>query len=357
MSARILRGLVAATVAAAFLAACGEAPTSAPRQRGTPPPSIVVQPPGGPRERLLDGRVEGIDQTTVRAQASGRVASIVHDVSDVVAAGNVVLRLRGVEQRAGLVQAESGLREALAREGEIQQRYRRIADLYARKVVAKAAFDEVTAARDAAVARVAAARAARESAQEGVAYADVAAPFSGTVAARHVQPGDLVVPGQALFDVVSPRRLRVVVDVPQALAAALRSDRRASVLREGQRIEADGVTVFAAVAPEAGTVRAWIDLPTDVTGLLTGQFVRVALPAGGVAELSVPVAAVIERSEMTAVYVVAPDGSVALRQVRLGHRRADTVEVLAGLAPGERLVTDPLAAMRALADTTGNPRP
>lgn len=60
---------------------------------------------------------------------------------------------------------------------------------------------------------------------------------------------------------------------------------------------------------------------------------------------------------MTAVYVAAPDGSVALRQVRVGHRRADSVEILAGLSRGERVVTDPLAALRLLSGAGGNTRP
>jgi hypothetical protein len=58
----------------------------------------------------------------------------------------------------------------------------------------------------------------------------------------------------------------------------------------------------------------------------------------------VPRSAVVERSEMRAVYVVAPDGRVALRQVRLGRPVGDGIEVIAGLAKGERVATDPALA-------------
>jgi hypothetical protein len=58
----------------------------------------------------------------------------------------------------------------------------------------------------------------------------------------------------------------------------------------------------------------------------------------------VPRAAIVERSEMRAVYVVAPDGRVSLRQVRLGHARGDRVEILAGLAAGDLVALDPAAA-------------
>jgi hypothetical protein len=58
----------------------------------------------------------------------------------------------------------------------------------------------------------------------------------------------------------------------------------------------------------------------------------------------VPRSAVVERSELRAVYVVAPDGRVALRQVRLGRPLGDRIEVIAGLARGDKVATDPAAA-------------
>ena len=55
--------------------------------------------------------------------------------------------------------------------------------------------------------------------------------------------------------------------------------------------------------------------------------------------------ALVRRSEVTAVYVVDAANRVALRQVRLGHRFGDRVEVLAGLKAGDRIAADPLAAL------------
>jgi RND family efflux transporter MFP subunit len=347
------RLLLAGACAAIALAACGSPqPEPAAPQSGKSLPSVVVGAATAAAERIHDGRVEGIDQTTVRAQTSGRIAAIVHDVNDRVAAGAVVMRLRGVEQRAGLAQAQSGLVEAQARESEAQQRFQRIADLYERKVVAKSSYDEALAARDAAVARVAAARAGLDSARESVAYADLAAPFAGVVAARHVQPGDVIAPGQPLFDVVAPDRLRVILDVPQRVAESLRGSAAAFVLRDQERVAASAVHVFTAADSAAGTVRIWADLPREATGFFAGQFVRVALPGTAAAELRVPAAALVERSEVTAVYVVAEGGALSLRQVRVGRRDGGSVEILAGLSAGERVVTEPLAALRLLEGKT-----
>jgi multidrug efflux pump subunit AcrA (membrane-fusion protein) len=82
------------------------------------------------------------------------------------------------------------------------------------------------------------------------------------------------------------------------------------------------------------------------------MFARLWLPvaAGGAgaapAPLSVPLASVVRRAEMTGLYVLDPNGKPVLRQVRLGRVEGDRVEILSGLMPGERVVADPQAAGR-----------
>jgi multidrug efflux pump subunit AcrA (membrane-fusion protein) len=70
-----------------------------------------------PLERDVDGTIEAVNQATVSAQTSGRVAEILYDVNDVVPAGAVIMRLKGTEQRAGLQGAEAVLTEARAHRG------------------------------------------------------------------------------------------------------------------------------------------------------------------------------------------------------------------------------------------------
>lgn len=297
-----------------------------------------------PAERLLDGTVEAVHQSTVSAQTAGRVTEILFDVNDVVSAGALIVRIRSTEQVAGLTQAQAAMNEATAREAEAQLRYRRINDMYQRRVVAKATLDEASAARDAAVARRVAARAGLDAAREGVAYTEIRAPYSGVVTQKHVQVGETVAPGAPLMTGASLDALRVEVEVPQSVIDQVRQVRRAAVYVDGGRIEATGLTLFPAAQSESNTFRARIELPKDVKGLAPGMFVKVGLLVGEASRLLVPRTAVVERSEMRALYVVAPDGRVALRQVRLGHARGDRVEILAGLKAGETIALDPAAA-------------
>jgi RND family efflux transporter MFP subunit len=304
----------------------------------------VVGVESAPTERLLDGTVEAVHQSTVSAQTAGRVAAIYYDVNDFVKAGSLIVSIRSTEQAASLTQAQAALKEAVAREAEAQTRYQRIEDMYQRRVVAKATFDEASAARDAAVARLIAARAGLEAAREGVSYTEIRAPYAGVVTRKHVQVGEAVAPGTPLMTGASLDELRVVAEVPQSVIGEVRSVRKAAVYVDGRRIESTGLTIFPAAEPDSNTFRARIELPKGVEGLAPGMFVKLGLVTGEDDRILVPRTAIVERSEMRGVYVVAADGRVTLRQVRLGHARGDRVEILAGLAPGERVALDPVAA-------------
>ena len=344
--------VLSGALALVWLGGCG----SGPKGGSTAPPhaleSFAVERVRTPVERRLDGLIEAVNQGTVAAQTSGRVEAILYDVNDFVPAGAVIIRLRATEQRAGLSQAQAALQEATARESEAQSRYQRIADMYERKVVPKATLDEVTANRDSAVARLAAARAALDSAREGVAYTEVRAPYAGVVTKRLVQVGEAVSPGTPLMSGLSLQYLRVTVDVPQSIVAQVRQIRKGAVYVDGRRIEATRVTVFPEASSVSNTFRARLELPENATDLYPGMFVKVGFVTGEAERMLVPARSVIERSEVTAVYVIDSSGRTSMRQVRVGDRFDDRVEIISGLLPGERVALDPLAASKALSPPT-----
>lgn len=352
-----LPGRLPALAAVLALAGCGGQPPPVPAAASVASlASVVIQPVAVPLERRIDGRVEAVEQATLSAQTAGRVEAILFDVNDAVPAGAVILRLRGTEQRAGLEAAQAARSEAAAREAEAQARFARISDMYARQVAAKAQYEQAQAERDAAVARLAAAQAALDGAREGLAYTEVRAPYAGILSERLVRVGEAVAPGTPLIRAYAAGRLRVVCDLPQALAGPLRAAGKAAVYVDGRRIEATAVTVFPEVDTATNTVRARLDLPAGIRDVYPGLFVRVGIVTGEEPRLRVPATAILTRSEVTAVYVVDADGRISLRQVRTGAAGDGQVEILAGLAGGERLALDPQAALRAIEAGGGGAR-
>ena len=297
-----------------------------------------------PLERLFDGTVEAVNQATMSAQTSGRIAEVFFDVDDYVEAGEPIVRFTDVEQQAALQQANAALAEALARQNQADEEYSRVAELVDSGSASRREFDQALASRDAAAARVEAARSAVDAARQQVEYTRIRAPYSGIVTERHVEVGETVGVGQPLMSGLSLEALRVVVDVPQQVAAGIRAHRSAFVLSEEGRIEATDVTIFPYAHSASNTFRVRLELPQGQFSLYPGMFVKVAFVLGESQRLLVPSEALIQRSEVTGVYVVDADDTVRMRQVRPGGTYGDRTEILAGLREGEVVATDPVNA-------------
>jgi hypothetical protein len=148
-----------------------------------------------------------------------------------------------------------------------------------------------------------------------------------------------------------PSTLRVVATVPQAQVAAIQAGGKAriEVPSLGRWVDVKAMTIVPAADPRTHTTRIRLELPAEVRGVYPGVYARVHFVVGKAPRLLVPRAAVVRRSEVTAVYVVDEQGDARLRpqlrQIRLGSAGDEgAVEVLAGLKPGERVALEPIKA-------------
>ena len=137
---------------------------------------------------------------------------------------------------------------------------------------------------------------------------------------------------------------RVVVDLPQQTAAAVREHNRAYVLTDDGRVEATALTIFPFAHSASNTFRVRLEMPEGQFSLYPGMFVKVAFEVGRSNRLLVPTAALLRRSEVTGVYVVGEGDELRLRQVRVGASFDGRTEVLSGLRVGERVAADPVRA-------------
>ena len=305
-----------------------------------------------------DGVVEALRQTVVAAQVPGAVVELAVKAGDTVQAGQLLLRIdaRSADQSAAAVDAQ--VQAARAQLDVATREYERQKQLFAKKYISQAALDraeaEVRAARAQASAQTAQAGAART--QTGLHV--VRAPYAGVVAEVPVALGDMAMPGRPLVVLYDPAALRVTAAIPQGVAARA-GDLSGATLElpwrpADRRVVAPArATVLPTVDPATHTVQLRLDLPADAARDATpGAFARawIGVPPGADADarprLYVPAAAVVRRAELTAVYVVGDSGRPVLRQVRLGPAAGDEVEVLSGVAAGDRVATDPQAAAR-----------
>ena len=304
-----------------------------------------------PRVFRLDGVVEAVNQSTISAQTNGQVEAIYYDVDDVVEAGALLVKLKDTEQKAALRRAEADLRAATAVMADARSNYKRIKDLFGKKLVSRSDLDKAQASLDTARAKLDAARAALAQAKEQLSYTRVTAPYKGIVTERHMQVGEVAHPGTPLMSGISLEQLRVAVDVPQSLIIAIRKKGRARVqLPDGRWIEVTDMTIFPFADPASNTFKLRLMLPKNVENLFPGMLVKTAFETGTAPALVIPASAVAYRSEVTGVYVLDEDEQrIHFRYVRLGDALGEEmVTVLSGLQEGDRVFLDPIGAGVAL---------
>ncbi len=306
---------------------------------------FTLKPVKVPLQHVLDGTVEAVNRSTVSAQTSGRVMEILYDIDDTVEKGAVIVRLRDTTQQANLDKAKAGLEEAQSRFIEARDEQKRVAELYDKKLLAKSKLDAANAAVNATQAKVKAAEALLRQAREQLSNTRITAPFSGIVTERLIEPGEIASPGQPLMSGISLEQLRVSVNVPQRLIAAVRDSGKAQILFDnGESVESEDLVFFPYADPQTNSFRVRVRLNDAMKGIFPGMFVKVAFTVDQSERLLVPESAIAYRSELTGIYVIGDQGHLSLRQVRLGRRSDAMVEILAGAEAGQRVALDPAQA-------------
>lgn len=314
--------------------------------------SVVVATSEDSRRTGFDGHVEAVRQTVVASQVAGAVVALEVRAGDRVKAGQVLARLdaRAAEQQAGALAAQ--VRAARASAAAASTEYERQRLLHDKQYVSQAALERAEAQYKTAAAKAAAEIATAEAARTETGYFLVKAPYDGMVSDVAVTQGDMAMPGRALMTVHDPAVLRVAAAIPESAIRRLQQPGAGSPQVE---LPATGRpplvpsrwSVLPAGDPATHTIVLWLDLPQG-TEATPGMFARAWLPpaTGGPDRITIPTRAVVQRAELKAVYVLTREGRALLRQVRLGPAEGDQVEVLSGLAVGERVAVDPQAAAR-----------
>ncbi|MEW5943072.1 MAG: efflux RND transporter periplasmic adaptor subunit [Pseudomonadota bacterium] len=295
----------------------------------------------------VEAIVEAVNQSTVSAQISGRIVEINFDVGDYVRKGQVLMRIDEREVSQALAGSQAQVAQAQANLQNARAHFERTKQLFVQKFVSQAALDKAQADYKAAQAQLTATLAGAGAAATTKGFATIVAPYSGVVSARHVELGEMAAPGKPLMTGFDPKDLRVVASVPQyRLADIRRSPRAQAEFPELNKwVKAVAVTVLPAADVRTHTTKVRLDLPEDLRDIYPGMFARAHFTVGLARKLLVPAAALVRRSEVTAVYVVDGKGGVQLRQVRLGEPAGQAgVEVLAGLVPGEKVALEPVKA-------------
>lgn len=312
-----------------------------------PPATAAVAWREVPTSFAAESTVEAVRQATVAAQVQGRVIEVRVDAGDRVKQGDVLMRIDERESSQAVAGADAGVAQAQAQLANARATWERTKNLFAQKFVSQAALDQAEATYRAAEAQMKAASAGRGQATTTRSFTVINAPIGGVVAERQTELGEMASPGKPLLTLYDPKGLRVVASIPQYRLGELRGKVRAKVeFPESERwIDAVEVELLPVADARTHVVRARVQLPDNLEGVVPGMFARAHFIVGQSKKLVMPQQAVIRRGELTGAYVSDGKDRFQLRQLRLGEPLADgQVEVLAGLAAGDKVAIEPIKA-------------
>jgi RND family efflux transporter MFP subunit len=313
----------------------------------------------GVRSTAFDGVVEAVRQTVVAAQVSGAVVQLAVKAGDRVQAGQLLLRIdaRAADQNAAAGEAQ--VQAARAALEVASKDYQRQQQLFQKNYISQGALERAESNFRATQAQANAQLAQAGAARTQTAFHVARAPYAGVIADVPVALGEMAMPGRPLLTLYDPQALRITASVPQTVFARLAAGQTPRAELPGLPAPGPWVTPtrvqwLPTVDAATHTMQLRADLPAGLAGVAPGMFARLWLPAAGpegaatqgAATVSVPLQAIVRRTELTGLYVLDAESRPVLRQVRLGRTEGDRVEVLSGLSVGERVVSDPQAAVR-----------
>lgn len=295
---------------------------------------LVIEPATRTAYLNAAGVARPVMEATLGTRLMGAVTEVAVREGESVRAGQVLVRIDARDLAAQRERVLASAMEAEAVRAEAELNLQRMRALYAEDAAPRAQLDAAESGYARAQAAVAAAAAGAAELAAVTSYSVLRAPFDGIVARRMVDPGSFVAPGAPLLIVQDALRLRVAAAVSADAVGGVRAGDTVDAVIEGIRTPA----VIEGIAPGAAglfTVNALVD---NRNGLLpsTGA-AELALPVGERAATVVPRAAIRRQGDLTGVLLRQGNG-VVTRWVRLGAERGDSVEILAGLRAGDRIV-------------------
>ncbi len=331
-------------------------------------------------EVMGTGTLEARVKTTISPRIQERLAEVLVDQNDSVAAGQLLARLDDGElkqqvevaiatlaaARASLDRVKTDEARALAVQKQAQLDHQRISDLLATKIASQADFDKAMEQLNVAEADVRRSQAAIVEAErqvvmaeqnllyqkERLSFTQIVSPYDGLIVRRDRDPGGVVVPGSSILQLISTNEIWVSAWVDETAMASLAAGQPARVVFRSEPAKSYPGQV-ARLGREADRETREFLLDVDVKVLprnwAVGQRAEIYIETGRKeSTLALPLRLVSWRGGKAGVFVD-EHGRARWRELKLGLRGLETVEVVEGLSAAE-VVCKPREGQQVLTD-------
>jgi RND family efflux transporter MFP subunit len=305
--------------------------------------------PGRTHQTLtLPGNIQPFNRAAIYARVNGYVKAWDHDIGSPVKAGQVLATIDAPDLDQQLSQAKATLASVNANLQIATLTANRNNILLQKQIVAQQLADQTTADAAAKEAVVDANEANVRQLEAMQSFKMLAAPFDGVVTARNVEIGQLINSGgsgQALFEVSDLHRVRIFVQVPQSFSAGLAPGMKATFeMPQYPGVKFDATLSHISKAINASSHSMQVELQADNAAgkFFGGSYCNVHFQVPNDANLvTIPSTALVTGNQRTQVATLDSNNKVVLKSVQLGRDFGDSVEVIAGLSPSDRIINSP----------------
>lgn len=322
-----------------------------PRVMHLHPTEIVkVQPQQVEDLVKLTGTIHPAQEAAIAAQVSGLAETVAVRPGDFVEAGQLLVEVGTTDLRLQLEQQRSTMTSSRVQLRAAQATLERTMLLFNKGLAAQTTLDAAQAEVDQLAAAIASQQSQVALAEANLLRARVTAPFSGVVATRAIEPGQIVSPGTTMLTIVDLSTVRVEVVVPLKDSARIRTGQSVRLTVQGMPAEIfTGIVDRLNPVAEAGTrsIKVYLTLDNPDGLLRGGMFVTGSIVVRQEEDvLAVPAAAIQVRDQASYVLAVV-DGVLRERRIEPGSAWPATalVEARSGLAAGEVIVGTALSGL------------
>lgn len=318
------------------------------RELSTPTVSVVSPKPGASSSGMsLPAEIKPWIETPIVSRVNGYLKQRYVDIGDHVEMGQLLAEIDTPELRQEFARAQGLLAQSEATLGLSKMYSGRWATLLETGSVSVQENADKQADFKLKTAAVESARAEVRRLQELLSFTRLTAPFAGTITARNIDSGDLIVAAgsKELFHLAQTGKLRVSVQAPQAMAQSIRSGQTAEMTIQelpDRVFQAKVVRTAGVMAADSRTLLVELEVDNSRQDILAGSYAQVRFTDMKMkAALTLPVNTVSFRAEGPRIGIVHQDGKVELRAVKLGRDFGKVIEVLEGVGSSDRVIVNP----------------
>jgi cobalt-zinc-cadmium efflux system membrane fusion protein len=302
---------------------------------------------------MIPGRLEAqnLRLAKIGSPINGRVSDIYGGLGDVVKKGQVLARVNSIE----LTQNQLTLIKATQLIGLKTKAVERAKLLFDADVISKAEMQRIEAELEAVKADFRASKdqleilgmsdkaiEKLESSGQVNSFGDVISRTNGTIITKMINLGQIVQPEDVLFSVADLSKLWGVAEIPEQQVAFVQKDQDVTIEVPALNKKIQGKIVYEGdiVNPETRTVMVRTEIDNSDLKLKPDMLISMFIQAKKVSKLAIPTSAVVRENDRNYIFVQNNPNTFRLREIELGHKDGQLINVLSGVSQGETIVSD-----------------